>query len=340
LALASGNNTISGNISTTIDGNIYALQSDSGLLTVAGNWNSASGVTGARYYNLQGAGNGSFTGNISNGAAQVVLTMQGTGTWTLSGSNTYSGGTNVASGTLVLASAPAFPSATNLTVASGATLQIANHSSGNATTIVVGLPTNSGTIDLTNNALDIRTISAGVSDIGTITAQVIAAYNGGAWNGTSGISGVITSSRAANDPTHLTAIGVATGFTSFEGQTVPATDVLVKYTYYGDTNLDGKVDATDYSRIDAAFLADQTSPGSVTGWYNGDFNYDGVINGSDYTLIDNAFNTQSAQIAAEVASPTSQIAGASTSAVPEPASLGIVALGAIGLLGRRRSPRR
>jgi hypothetical protein len=85
---------------------------------------------------------------------------------------------------------------------------------------------------------------------------------------------------------HLTAIGMATGLTSFEGQAVLASDVLLKYTYYGDTNLDGKVDGTDYSRIDNAYLS------AATGWYNGDFNYDGHIDGSDYTLIDNAFNTQ------------------------------------------------
>jgi hypothetical protein len=106
----------------------------------------------------------------------------------------------------------------------------------------------------------------------------------------------------------------------------------VKYTYYGDTNLDGVVDGSDYSRIDNGYL----SNGALTGWFNGDFNYDGVINGSDYTLIDNAFNTQGAQLAAEV-SISAEIAGSgATSAVPEPATLGICAMGALALLGRRR----
>jgi hypothetical protein len=77
---------------------------------------------------------------------------------------------------------------------------------------------------------------------------------------------------------------------SFDNQPAVATDVLLKDTYYGDTNLDGKVDGSDYSRIDNASL----SP--ATGWFNGDFNYDGLIDGSDYTLIDNAYNTQSAQL--------------------------------------------
>jgi hypothetical protein len=109
--------------------------------------------------------------------------------------------------------------------------------------------------------------------------------------------------------------------------------VLVKYTYYGDANLDGAVDGSDYTLIDNGFT------NHLSGWQNGDFNYDGVVDGSDYTLIDNAFNTQGASLgsnpAALIAGSTSQIAGG-TSAVPEPATLGLLGLGAIGLLGRRR----
>jgi hypothetical protein len=138
---------------------------------------------------------------------------------------------------------------------------------------------------------------------------------------------------AASDPKHLTAVGVATGLSSFENVSVSSSDVLVKYTYYGDANLDGQVNSSDYTLIDAGYL----SGGTLTGWQNGDFNYDGVINGSDYTLIDNAFNTQGAQFLSQIASPTSQVAGTGTSsAVPEPATLGLLAFGTAALLGRRR----
>ncbi len=116
--------------------------------------------------------------------------------------------------------------------------------------------------------------------------------------------------------------------------------MLVKLTYYGDTDLNGEVDGSDYSRIDNAYLYNQTASSPLTGWFNGDFNYDGVINGSDYTLMDNAFNTQGAYIASEIASPnavaTDLIAGAGSSAVPEPTTLGLLGMGAAGLLGRRR----
>jgi hypothetical protein len=113
----------------------------------------------------------------------------------------------------------------------------------------------------------------------------------------------------------------------FDGTTPGPGDILIKYTYYGDANLDGKVDDTDYSRIDNGYL------NHLTCRYNGDFNYDGVINGSDYTLIDNAFNTQGAQISEEIADPTGQIA---ESSVPKPVCLCIREIGAVGLLGRRR----
>ena len=118
------------------------------------------------------------------------------------------------------------------------------------------------------------------------------------------------------------------------------TDVLMKYTYAGDADLSGTVTATDYMLIDNGF----NSGGTLTGWRNGDFNYDGVINGDDYTLIDNAFNTQgttsfagiSAGPAEMIASNTDQIAGASSSAVPEPTTLSVVGIGAASLLMRRR----
>ena len=155
----------------------------------------------------------------------------------------------------------------------------------------------SGTLDLTNNDVLVQSHNK----LSTVTSDIA--------------SGSIMSSTATTDSTHLTTLGVmlnddGTGNSiyvngvTFDGLTPSAGYTLVKYTYIGDTNLDGKVDGTDYARIDNGYLT------NATGWHNGDLNHDGVINGSDYTLIDNAFNMQGAAIpAAEVAVPTAMVAG-------------------------------
>ena len=70
----------------------------------------------------------------------------------------------------------------------------------------------------------------------------------------------------------------------FDGQTVDATTVLVKYTYVGDANFDGLVDAADYGVLDNFYRVPNT-----TGYCNGDFNYDGVIDATDYGYIDNSY---------------------------------------------------
>jgi hypothetical protein len=178
-----------------------------------------------------------------------------------------------------------------------------------------------------------------------VDAQIKLGFSNGNWNGTTGI----TSSSAAADSIHLTALGVIQNnqsgtalysATRMFDSVIPGTsDILVKYTYYGDTDLNGSVDGSDYSRIDLAYLADQSNATAYTGWLNGDFNYDGSVNGSDYTLMDNAFNTQgtifSSEIAGSLAVATAELAP-NASAVPEPVSLGWIAGGAIALLGRRR----
>jgi xyloglucan-specific exo-beta-1,4-glucanase len=97
---------------------------------------------------------------------------------------------------------------------------------------------------------------------------------------------------------------------TFDNQSVQSTDVLIKYTYFGDADLSGDVTATDYMIIDNGLNF------GLTGWQNGDFNYDNKINGDDYTLIDNAFNTQSQSGPLAAVKPLAEVAEASTPLPP------------------------
>jgi hypothetical protein len=206
----------------------------------------------------------------------------------------------------------------------------------------------------------VTTSATDVNNTGELAALTAAAKSGlaGGWTGT----GLVTSSGTfANNHNLNTGVAIVVndtnqsgtalngspligtaqfnnGESQFDGQSVTDGDILVKYTYFGDALLDGNVTSADYLQIDNGFN------NHLTGWYNGDFNYDGVVNGDDYSLIDNAYNSQgtafptsvSAGPAEMIASDTAQIDSVATPAVPEPTTLGMLGIGAAGMLMRRR----
>jgi hypothetical protein len=163
----------------------------------------------------------------------------------------------------------------------------------------------SGKLDLNDN--DMIVDYAAVSQLSAIQTLINSARAGGAWTGSG-----ITSSSAKNNAQHNSTLGAmeATDYKSiygqsalFGGQSIDNSAVLVKYTYYGDANFNGKVDGADYSRIDTSFNQESTF-GNISGWLNGDFDGNGKVDGSDYALIDAAFNSQSAPLRPEFGPPT------------------------------------
>jgi hypothetical protein len=142
----------------------------------------------------------------------------------------------------------------------------------------------------------------------------------------------------ADAKTGKTTIGVSTGkqirnlgptqTSLWGGQTITATSTLAMYTYAGDANLDGTIDAGDYGIIDNFVQVEGAS-----GYGNGDFNYDGFIDAGDYGIIDN--NIQAQGPAFPVGGSADSLAG--VTAVPEPTWLGA---SAIALLALRRRGRR
>jgi autotransporter-associated beta strand protein/T5SS/PEP-CTERM-associated repeat protein len=343
--ILSGGTLVTGGITRgtgtgNIDFNGGAVDANRSSVTFLQGLSAAIIESGGAIFNTSGFNitvNQPLIHDVSISGTDGGLTKLGNGTLSIGGLETYTGATTVMAGTLAFApntgASVLIRPVGSLSVASGSVLIAGadsnSYGSSAAKTLLVaqGSVSSAGTIDLGTNDLDVKN-----GNLNLLTQLIRQGYNpgGDSWTGTG-----ITSLAAANDTTHLTALGVmqnSTGGTTiysvFDTEPAAASDVLVKDTYYGDSNLDGKVDGSDYSRIDDGYLS------QLTGWQNGDFNYDGVIDGSDYTLIDNAFNNQGAQISDQLASPTAQVAN--SSAVPEPATFSLLATGAFGLLSRRR----
>jgi hypothetical protein len=284
----------------------------------------------------------SATWNTYN--AFIFGTYVTTGTYNVVGTNVIyqdtAGTTNVTASSTLNAT---YVRGTALTIAAGGLAQIQSNSTfGNGTSKVSSLTLAgstgawTGQLDLENNSIVVESTAANrAAELTQLTNMVAEGYDGGKWNGDG-----ITSSTAEADTTYLHAVGIILNdngygspiYPSFDGQTADDNAILIAYTYYGDANLDGRVDGSDYSLVDNGFH------NHLTGWHNGDFNYDGVVDGSDYTLIDNSYNMQGSPGAYpgnQIALATEQIAPTNAAAVPEPASLSILMIGGL-LLGRRR----
>jgi len=106
---------------------------------------------------------------------------------------------------------------------------------------------------------------------------------------------------------------------------VDRNSVLVKFTWYGDADLNGIVDERDLSRF-ATGYSDQRSPTPVGigGWAWGDFDNNGTIDERDLALFATAYSNHGGPL--------------SPGTVPEPVTALILALGGCMALRRSRNP--
>ncbi|HEX4056058.1 MAG TPA: dockerin type I domain-containing protein [Tepidisphaeraceae bacterium] len=184
-----------------------------------------------------------------------------------------------------------------------------------------------GTLDLADTQLLIN-YGSNSDPISAIDSYIAGGYNGGAWNG----PGINSSAAAANS---AYGIGYADGADGLVAG-ISSGQIEIKYTLYGDTNLDGVVNSIDFGNLAANF----GESGKV--WDQGDFNYDGTVNSIDFGLLASNFGKSAIGAAVEL-SPSDwaaldafAAANGLMSDVPEPTGAGLLVLGAAGILAKRR----
>jgi hypothetical protein len=177
------------------------------------------------------------------------------------------------------------------------------------------------TIDYGSNADPIQSISS----------YLQSGYNSGAWNGPG-----IESSFVAAHPGY--GIGYADGADGVVAG-LPAGEIEVTPTLLGDATLSGSVTFGDFQILAAHF-------GAAGSWDEGNFLYGSTINAADLATL--AANIPSASLTSgQLASMDTFAAGLGDTlvpsgvgfqlvSVPEPATVGLLSLGGIGLLNRRR----
>jgi PKD repeat protein len=255
-------------------------------------------------------GEGSNTLNIASAVGELLTLQPGAGTDSL----------NLSSGQLTLVGSVTPPSGSggpSVSVARNSTLNLSGSHRFRSLSIdsngrVNVLPGGdkvlmAGSIGLSSGAsLDLADNDLVLTGTATTRTALLAQVAGwikaargsrGDWSG----AGVTSSSAKANKQTGLALIlndknGSAI-LPSFSGCSVGANDILVKYTWNGDVNLDGVVDAADYFLVDSGFLTQQGQ------YRNGDLNLDGQVDASDYFLIDSAFLAQTGVLATREPAP-------------------------------------
>jgi autotransporter-associated beta strand protein len=303
---------------TTLNGGVLAAAADNNLGTATGPLNFGGGtlktladLNSTRPINVNMGG-----GNINTNGFNSTMTgpIGGPGTLTKLGAgqlavtNVRSGGLDIDQGEMKVNIGPAASTPEGL--------------SDVETFAIAGGPTApTARLDLTNNAMIIGATPAD-SEV-DVKGYISSGYAGGSWSG----QGIASSSADRGTGTYGLGYAQAglVSITNFLGVPVQATDTLIRFTLYGDANIDGIVNLQDFNRLAANFGATNAT------WRQGNFNYDNIVNLQDFNRLAANFG-----LVASPGGPTPADWAALASAVPEPSSLLLLGLGS-GLLRRRRN---
>jgi hypothetical protein len=168
----------------------------------------------------------------------------------------------------------------------------------------------------------------GNDPMSTIYGYLLSGYNNGGWNG----PGIISSTARSINGSNVYGLGFADGIVPG----LSSGQIELKYTLLGDANLDGTVNGSDFSILAANFGL------GATNWDQGNFLFTSSVNGSDFSAL--AANFGQGDNGAAISVSPGDIAALDAFAkanglladVPEPSTIGLLALAPI-LIRRRRA---
>jgi len=286
---------------------------------------------------------GSAAGNLISGSIQnaadyptnpnakpLNLLKSGTGDWTLSGTNTYTGVTTVNTGTLLVNGDSSAATGT-VTVAAagrlggGGIIGGAVSVSGTlapgdgAGTLTIGTPTVPETLMMAENSTYEWQLGVSTADKVVVTgvlelpvAWTLKLFDAG---GTLGSSYDLFT--FASFPDTLTSPTIDYGTTGWSGAAVALVGnrVVLQFGVPGDTNNDKVVDAADFITLKKNFGGGLGGEATV-----GNFDKTGTVDWADLNILTNNMGAP----------------GGAAAVTPEPATLGLLAVGALAVLRRNR----
>jgi hypothetical protein len=191
-----------------------------------------------------------------------------------------------------------------------------------------------------NNSAGIETNPSSLTDMyWRVANQIFSASDPWGMYGTPWNSKGYTSYTARDNPTKNTTYGINTGAqflssfgtgTQFFGATVTSNQVLMRYTYLGDFNLDGAVDGSDIANLIDGLTHPSDSSKQI--YFYGDSNYDESVDAGDIANLITGLTTQFSEPLAYTPPYTSNWpTGGEITSVPEPSTLVLLVIA--GLLG-------